>query len=183
MFGLIRQEEGRQFRFAYSHSSEFNFPSGRDLTENGISLAMFEADKANFVLILADANNAVPALRPEAARALGSAGYRLIEFCTSDSHNLAARGLTVARGYQALGEETRVESIINLIVEMAKLAETRLLPCAYASGKLTTRVKVFGSKALEEFARITQSSSRFGRYYLRFAGVAVGALFLLSLFL
>ncbi len=183
LFGLMRKEEGRQFRFAYSHSSEFNFRSGGDLTENGIGLAMFEANRAMSVLILADANNAVSSLRSEAARALESSGYGLIEFCTSDSHNLAARGLTVARGYQALGEEIRVESIANLIVEMAKSAETKLLPCSYASGKVATRVKVFGPKALEEFAGITQSSSRLGRYYLRFAGIAVGVLLLLSLFL
>jgi predicted neutral ceramidase superfamily lipid hydrolase len=144
---------------------------------------MFEVDHTKHVLVLADANNAVPPLRAELERAMDSAGYRLVEFCTSDSHNLAARGLTVARGYQALGEETNVESIAKLVIEMAKLAETRLSPCAYGSGLLTSKVRIFGSKALDEFATITQASSKLGRAYLKFATASVIVLLLFSLVL
>jgi putative membrane protein len=179
----LSREEPAGFRCAYSHSKEVGFPAGGDLTENGMSLFMLEAHGAKHVLVLADANNAVPPLRAAVAGALGSAGYRLIEFCTSDSHNLAARGLTVARGYHALGEETDVNTIAKLTVDMAKQAESRLSPCAYGSGKVTTNVKIFGTGALEEFAAITQASSKLGRSYLRFAVVSFGVLLLLSLLL
>jgi len=64
---------------------------------------------------------------------------------------------------------------------MAKVAEKRLAPASYGSGKLVSKVKLFGAKSLEEFARLTQESSGFGKSYLRFAVVAVGALLLLSL--
>jgi putative membrane protein len=183
LFAKTKQEKGAKFNIAYSHSAEFNFPSAGDLTENGIGLVMLEADRVKSALVLADANNSVPDLKGRVATALESSGYKLIEFCTSDSHNLAARGLTVARGYQALGEETRVDSIVKLVVDLAKLAETRLSQSAYGSGQLTTKVRVFGSKALEEFAALTQSSSRLGRYYLRFASATAGALLILSLYL
>jgi putative membrane protein len=183
LIARLSGEGERGFRCAYSHSKEVGFPAGGDLTENGVSLFMVEAGGTKHVLVLADANNAVPPLRAAVSDALGSSGYRLIEICTSDSHNLAARGLTVARGYHALGEETNVNSIAKLAVDLAKRAEPRLSPCTYGSGKVVTKVKVFGARALDEFAAITQASSRLGRNYLRAAAVSVSVLFLLSLVL
>jgi len=180
---VIEQASGappKEFRVGYSHSSDVGFIGSGDLTENGVGLVMVETDHKS-VLILADANNSVPGLRAEAARALQDSGYGLFELCTSDSHNLAARGLTVARGYEALGEVTPTSSITKAIVEMAKVAEKRLAPATYGSGKLVSRVKLFGAKSLEEFAKLTQESSRFGRTYLRFAVGAIGVLLILSL--
>ena len=179
----LGHEGRREFRCAYSHSREVGFPAGGDLTDNGVSLFMVEVGGMKYVLVLADANNAVPALRATVASALESSGYRLIEICTSDSHNLAARGLTVARGYHAFGEETNIDSIAKLAVDLAKRAEPRLSTCAYGSGKVVTKVKIFGAKALDEFAAITQASSKLGRDYVRVAAISVGALLLLSLLL
>jgi putative membrane protein len=176
LFETTSKSKPERFKAAYAHSSEAGFKGGGDLTENGIGLFMVQSGNSNSVLVLADANNSIPTLREEVAKALDSAGYGLIEFCTSDSHNLAARGLTVERGYEALGESTPPASIAALVVKLANLAETRLAPAGYGSGKMTSRVRVFGSKALEEFATITQASSRFSRGYFRFAAAVVGGL-------
>ncbi|MDG7015795.1 MAG: DUF2070 family protein, partial [Nitrososphaerota archaeon] len=148
---------------------------------NGIALMMFDVDGTKWVLVLADANNAVPGLRASASKALESAGYRLLEFCTSDSHDLAARGLTVNRGYHALGEVTPVDSIVEMTVKLASLAESRLADCRYGSGGYSSEVNVFGSKALHEFAEITQRSSRFAKTYARFALPATLVLLVASL--
>ena len=180
IFEEIREEKADGFSAAYAHSSELGYKGGDDLTENGIVLFMLQSDDRKGVLVLADANNSVPNLRSEVAKGLGAAGYELIEFCTSDSHNLAARGLTVARGYEALGEATSLSSITEIVVRMAKLAETRLAPTEYGSAQAASRVRVFGSKALEEFAAITQASSRFSSAYLRYSVAAIAGLFLLA---
>jgi putative membrane protein len=179
----LSHEGEKRFRCAYSHSKEVGFPAGGDLTENGVSLFMVEAGGTKYALVLADANNAVPTLRATVSGALKSSGYQLVEICTSDSHNLAARGLTVARGYRALGEETNINSIAKLTVDLAKRAEPRLSACTYGSGKVVTKVKIFGAKALDEFADITQASSKLGRSYLRFAAASVSVLLLSSLLL
>ncbi len=181
LFRQMKKDEPRPLRVAYAHSSESDFQAGKDVTENGIGMLMLEAGSVKSVLILADANNAVPTLHKESALALESAGYKLIEFCTSDSHDLAARGLTVTRGYKALGEDTPTESIRKLILDLAKLAEPRLAACKYGSGELTSAVRIFGSKALDEFAQITQSSSNFAKRYSRFAILSTAVLFALSL--
>jgi len=181
LLGLVKEAEAKPLRIAYAHSSETGFSAGADVTENGIGLIMLEAGGAKSVLVLADANNAVPTLHEETSRALRPEGYELIEFCTSDSHDLAARGLTVARGYEALGEDTPTKSITALVVRLAKLAEPRLSACRYGSGRMTGNVNLFGVAALEEFASVAQASSSFAKRYSRLAAICAGILFVLSL--
>ena len=182
LFEATRMAEGGEIKAAYSHSSEIGFAGRGDLTENGIGLFMIEADGKRSALILADANNSVPALKADVTRSLSSAGFDLIEFCTSDSHNLAARGLTAERGYEALGEATPATSIAEAAVKMAILAASRLAPAEYGSAKAKSRVRVFGSNALSEFASLTQASSRFSTRYFRFALPVTVALLLTSVF-
>jgi putative membrane protein len=182
LFEATRALRSNEFNVAYSHSGEVGFRGRTDLTENGMALFMVQNRSTKSVLILADANNSVPDLRARVGAALKSSGYDLIEFCTSDSHNLAARGLTVERGYEALGEATPPASIVELAVSLAKRADARLAPAFYGSAQMKTKVRVFGSKALEEFAAITQASSRFAQRYFRLAGGVAVALLLVSLF-
>jgi len=181
LFERMGSAQATTFRVGYAHSSELGIGAREDLTEIGIGLVMFETPRGKSVLVLADSNNAVPPLRAEVAHALSPLGYELIEFCTSDSHNLAARGLTVSRGYKALGEATALTSIAKLVADIAKLAETRLSQCGYGSGVFTSSVRVFGSEALEEFATISLSTSRLAQRYLGVAVLSVAVLFVLSL--
>ena len=183
LFERMELTEPIPFKIGYAHSGELGFGPREDLTENGIGVLIFETLKGKAVLALADANNAVPSLRAETAKALAPLGYDLIEFCTSDSHNLAARGLTVSRGYKALGEATPIASLVNLVADITKLAETRLSSSRYGSGTLKSTVRVFGSEALEEFAAVTQSTSRLAKSYFRFAAASITALLILSLVL
>ncbi|MDV3278295.1 MAG: DUF2070 family protein [Nitrososphaerales archaeon] len=171
----------RPFRIGYAHSSEVGLAASGDLTANGLALMLFEVGGIKWALILADANNAVPSLREAAAKALGVAGFRLLEFCTSDSHDLAARGLTVNRGYHALGEATPPDSIVSTAVKLATMADSKLSSCRYGSGNLTSELDVFGSKALNEFAEMTQKSSRLAKTYTVFAGLSTLVLFAASL--
>ena len=177
--GLLKATESAEasgFEIAYAHSAEVGFVGNGDLTENGIALLMVRSGPKKSVLVLADANNSASALRGEVQAALSSAGYDLIEFCTSDSHNLAARGLTVQRGYEALGEATRVGDLADLAVKLARLAESRLAPSEYGSASESRKFRVFGAKALDEFAAITQASSAFAKRYLQFALIVSGLL-------
>jgi len=172
---LLKRAEERppeKFRIGYADSHEIRFPPSRDITTNGIALILIEKRGTKWILALADANNAVPGLRGAVSAALEAAGYKLLEFCTSDSHDLAARGLTVNRGYHALGETTPVSTIANATVQLAGTAESRLSTCSYGSGNLTTKAEIFGGRALDEFARITQESSRFSRRYAAFAALS-----------
>jgi len=183
LYQWMKASKPERFSVGYSHSSEVGFTGQGDITENGVGLFLVQTGTTKSALVLADANNSVPNLSKEVAEALGSSGYELIEFCTSDSHNLAARGLTVERGYEALGESTPPSVIAALAVKMAKLADSRLSPASYGSATMQAKVRVFGAKALEEFAAIMQSSSSFSKRYSRFAITAVVVLWVASVFL
>ena len=183
LYQAIRSSEPERFSAAYSHSDEVGFKGQGDITENGMGLFLIQTRESKSALVLADANNSVPGLREEVAKTLHTAGYGLIEFCTSDSHNLAARGLTVERGYEALGEATPPREIAELALKMAKLADSKLTPASYGSAKVQSRTRVFGARALEEFATITQSSARFAKRYFRFATATVAALWVVSILL
>lgn len=183
LFSRVNAMEPERFSVAYAHSRELGFKGGRDLTDVGVGLFMMQSGGDISVLILADANNAVPGLREEVSKALDAAGYRLIELCTSDTHNLAALGMTVERGYEALGESTPTSALAGLAVNLARLAEPRLSPADYGSARSKSQVRVFGSKALSEFASLTQASSRYASKYFKAAAGSVALLFLLSLLL
>ena len=183
LFEETKAAEPSRFDVAYSHSSEVGFSGQGDLTENGVGLLMIGKLGERSALVLADANNSIPTLRGDVEKALAASGCGLIEFCTSDSHHLAARGLTVERGYEALGEATPPRSIAELVVKLAALSESRLAPAQYGSAKMRSKVKVFGAKALEEFAAMTQATSKFSRDYFRLAITATVVLLLASLLL
>ncbi|MDG7011637.1 MAG: DUF2070 family protein [Nitrososphaerota archaeon] len=174
-------EEAKEFEVAYAHSAEVGFVGRGDLTENGIGLLMVRSGDRKSVLVLADANNSASALRGEVQKALDSAGYDLAEFCTSDSHNLAARGLTVERGYEALGEATSIDAVAELATKLAQLADSRLAPPEYGSATESRKFRVFGAQALEEFAAITQSSSAFAKRYFQLAMVVSGLLLITAM--
>ena len=166
----------RPFRIACSNSHELGFRAGKDVAEGGLSVLLMEATGKKWALVLADSNNAAPSLRGTVADALVESGFALLEFCTSDSHELSARGMTVGRGYLALGEATPPTEISKTVVELARLADSRLADCTYGSGTLVRRMNALGIGALDEFERVTQSSIGFAR---RYAAVATAAVLLL----
>src|SRR5207244_1377224 len=102
-------------------------------------------------LVLVDSNNASPGSKEEVKLKLESAGFRLIELCTSDSHNLAARGVAMERGYFALGEATPISDVASYVVKLAQIAESRLSYRRYGIGEFVSKVHVFGAKAIEDF--------------------------------
>jgi len=142
---------------------------------------LLDAGGKKWALVLADSNNAAPTVRGAVAAALEASGYDLLEFCTSDSHELAARGMTVNRGYLALGEATPQAEIARTIVELARVADSRLADCSYGSGTIVSSMNTLGTKSLDEFERVTESSVGFAKRYTVFASGLVLLLLALTL--
>lgn len=180
-FEKLSGAEPTRFRMACANSHELGFSNRQDITSGGLCLLLLEARGRKWALVLADSNNAVPSVRGEVAAALEASGYSLLEFCTSDSHELAARGLTVKRGYLVLGEATPPAEIAKTVVELARIADSRLDDCRYGSGTLVRNMNTLGAKALDEFERVTESSVRFAKRYSAFAAALVLLLLMLSL--
>ena len=88
----------------------------------------------------------------------------LIELCTSDTHNSAARYLS-SRGYRALGEDSNRDALVATIKRLEKLAEGRL-----SRGEVTTitshlTLPLIGDKSIADFATLTKETLSFTKAY------------------
>jgi len=181
LFERLIKEEGHEFRVGFAHSSELGFKHGLDISDAGIGLLIFQVKGVNWALILVDSNNAIPQSREQVKEKLESAGLRLLELCTSDSHNLATRLPTIDRGYFALGESTPIADVASVITQLGAVAERRLSLCNYGVGELTSSIGVLGNTAIEDFALLARRSSTFAKKYTFLAAIATFVLLVLTI--
>jgi putative membrane protein len=173
----------RSFRLGFASSTEMGLKLGSDVSEGGICLTLFITDDGGKdALVSADANNAVSGLRERIAEELGRSGVRLVELCTSDTHNFAARGLT-DRGYLALGEGSEgADAVVDAARRLATEAEQETAPCTLAAARLETEAPLIGSGSLDDFAALTKSAVSLSRAYAKLLIPAVLLLAAITLF-
>jgi putative membrane protein len=155
-----------ELQIGYSHSSETGFTPGADISEGGIGVLIFENNGPKNVLIVADSNNVVVGLREVIANALKDKGFQLMELCTSDTHNLAARSL-IQRGYFALGEATSKEKIIEVINDLVSLADQRIGTCNFVVVSFPLKIPLIGNEPLEDFAAVTNEAFAFSKTFTK----------------
>jgi len=177
----VSKSEEDNFDMAIAHSSDIGFSHGSDISEGGIGVLLFRKKGSKYALVSADANNAITGLRERIADELKHDGTELIELCTSDTHNSAARGL-VNRGYHALGEDTSQEEIIAAVRQLTKIATDELTAGTVTSAEVRTNLPLIGSKSLEDFASLTERTLRYTKSSARLVAVLVALLFLVTLF-
>jgi putative membrane protein len=177
---LSLPEQG--FKLGYAHSSEMQFSHGTDISDGGIGiLLMVSAGNREQVIITADSNNAAVGLRQLLVEELMRTGVDLVELCTSDSHNLAARRL-VNRGYFALGEDTKPENIISLIMNLTVTARRRVESQATRFGRFETVLPLIGQESLDDFAALTNKAVSFAKAFTKLLFPAVLLLWFATLF-
>jgi putative membrane protein len=176
-----RAEEG--FEVGMAHSSELpQFEHGSDISDGGIAALVFRKQGLVHALITSDSNNAIVGLRQKVIDELKRENVDLIELCTSDTHDSAARSLT-SRGYHALGEDTNVDSLVETIKKLEKLAEGRLSPCEVATITTQLTLPLIGDKSIDDFATLTKESLSFAKAYAGAALAAAVVICSLALFL
>ena len=169
-----------EFETGVAHSSEIQFEHGTDISDGGICVLVFrnQASSSAYALVTSDSNNAALGLRQAVMDGLKNENVELIELCTSDTHNSAARHLT-DRGYRALGEDTSRDAIVAAIKKLEKIADDR------SSGGTATPITseltlpLIGEKSLHDFAVLTKETLDFTKVYAQAA--LVSALILCAL--
>lgn len=180
LFERLRREEEHEFRVGFAHSSELGFDHGPDISDAGMGVLVFQVKDVNWALVLVDSNNATPKSKEEVREKLESVGFRLIELCTSDSHNLAARVPTLERGYFALGESTPIADVALAVTKLGQIAESRLSSYKYGIDELVSSVSVFGVRAIDDLASLVRRSSAFAKRYTMLAAPLAVVLLLLT---
>jgi putative membrane protein len=164
IFSDIEGSPEEEFEVGMAHSSELQFEHGSDVSDGGITALVFRKQKSVHALITSDSNNAVVGLRQIIIDELKKENVDLIELCTSDTHNSAARYLS-SRGYRALGEDTSRDTLVATIKRLEKLAEGRL-----SHGEVTTitsqlTLPLIGDKSIADFATLTKETLGFTKAY------------------
>jgi putative membrane protein len=164
VFSDIRGSPEEEFEVGMAHSSELQFEHGSDISDGGITALVFRKQKSVHALISSDSNNAVLGLRQIIIDELKKENVDLIELCTSDTHNSAARSLS-SRGYHALGEDSSRDMLVATIKRLEKLAEGRL-----SRGEVTTitsqlTLPLIGDKSITDFATLTKETLSFTKAY------------------
>jgi putative membrane protein len=160
----IRRSSEATFELGVAHSSELAFEHGSDISDGGVTVMSFRTQGSLYTLIASDSNNVQIGLRQRIIDELKKDGVQLIELCTSDTHNAAARSLTT-RGYHALGEDTNWDLLIDKIKELQKLAETRLSPGEVQAITSEVRLPLIGDRSLNDFAALTKETLKFSKAY------------------
>ena len=149
----LRASPTYPFRVGFSHSSELNLTFKQDVGAGGIGVLLFEVGGKRFLLVGADANNAVRGLRDKLVNGVNIDGVKVVEICTSDTHFASGKARSPI-GYSPLGELTEVGEIINAVRILAKKAEERLADATLITKITYAQVKVMGEKILNEFSKI-----------------------------
>jgi putative membrane protein len=180
LFLLVKDQKRQEFKVGFAHSSEIKLKHSSDLSDAGIGVLVLDIAGERWVLVVADSNNAVSEARKLTEEGVESAGFKLLEICTSDTHNLAARGLTINRGYFALGESTPMPEVAEAVVELTGIASKRLTSCHHSVGDSTEALEVLGTESINEFALTAGRSSRFAKLYTKVALPLTVLLFVLA---
>ena len=173
VFSDIRGDPEEEFDVGAAHSSELQFEHGSDISDGGITALVFRKQASTYALITSDSNNVVVGLRQMVIDELKKENVELIELCTSDTHNSAARYLT-SRGYRALGEDTDRAQLVATITKLEKLAEGRLARGKVAAITTQLTLPLIGDQSLNDFAALTKETLSFTKAYA--AGALTSAL-------
>ena len=182
IFSDIKGSPEEEFEVGMAHSSELQFEHGSDISDGGIAVLVFRTQKSIHALITADSNNAVMGLRQTVIDELKRENVDLIELCTSDTHNSAARYLT-SRGYHALGEDSNRDALVATIKKLEKLAEGRLSRCEVTTITSQLTLPLIGDKSIDDFATLTRETLSFTKAYASAAVASALVICSLALFL
>ena len=170
----------RNFRIGFASSIAMGMKLGPDVSEGGISVTVFADDHGKSVLVTADSNNAVSGLRGRIAEELKKSGIDLIELCTSDTHNFAARNLS-ERGYLALGEGSSTDGVVESVRKLVDSASDTT-SCTLVTARFETETRMIGSESLDDFAGLTREAISVAKSYVKWIVPAVLLLTAITLF-
>jgi putative membrane protein len=181
IFARVLTLPERPFGVGFASSTEMGLKLGSDVSDGGICVTIFATDDAKSVLVSADSNNAASGLRERIAEELGKAGAGLIELCTSDTHNFAARNRT-SRGYFALGEGSGKDEVVEAVKKLAAAAENKVAPCALTVARFEMETQLIGTESLDDFAGLTKDAITLSKGYTRMLVPAILLLTAITLF-
>lgn len=168
------------FRAGYANIGDISL-AGRfqdDLGESGLAVLALCIDSKWNVLGWADSNNMKNGLREELVEKLSSQDHHIVEICTSDTHSTS--GKRTRNGYFALGELSEEDSIIEAFQALTLKAIESAEPSALEVYTAQSRVKVMGSKQLDDYSSALDRSMKLTKIFLSALAVTFVSMILVT---
>jgi putative membrane protein len=113
------------FKFGSSTMLPAEFSQKQGMGAGGITALAVEVGGQKMIYVVIDGNNMIPHLREKILQSLTSVGFDAADVFTTDTHAVSAL-TTGKRGYHPVGEVMDHNILIQIIIDLAKKAESDL---------------------------------------------------------
>ena len=150
VLGRLKNEKQHEFSVGYAHTTlGEELTLGKDIGPAGIGILSLDLGGSRYAIVVADSNNMILGLREKVIEDLKLSKFELLEFCTSDTHSMAAKIMN-SKGYFNLGEDTLPELLIKTVRSLVKQAVKSSEPAHVNLSLSKANVKIMGEDLLNK---------------------------------
>ncbi|QMU54643.1 MAG: DUF2070 family protein [Nitrosopumilus sp.] len=142
--------------FGYANTEDMDVWT-EDLGMGGLGILCLKINEKKYFLGWADANNMENGIREKIIDAFAKKDYNLIEICTSDTHYAPVKARN-RNGYYQLGLITSADKLSKWFFEIAKSAESKIMPTKFEILENETSVKVMGQSIYQDYSKALDNS-------------------------
>jgi putative membrane protein len=148
----LEKLEGKQY-YTYEIGYSNSLTSGFRIIElggAGIGVLNLLINNEDHLIGWSDSNNLVNGLRIRILRELNTAGFNMLEICSSDTHS--SSGKRTRQGYYALGNVTNDKDIIRAFSEISRKAMSKTTPSSFSYLDSYSQIKLMGRDQFDNYA-------------------------------
>jgi len=163
---ILKESPQYDFKIGLSNTNEIKnkLVFGEDLGKSGLSIILIDVNKDvdcnidnnsssnnnQYVIGWADSNNMKSGLREYVLQHLTQKGIRMLEICSSDTHENS--GFRTTEGYYPFGYTTKFEIIADHFYDLIEIACKKLEVYKYEILTVESTVKVMGTSQFSDYS-------------------------------
>lgn len=162
---ILKESPQYDFKIGLSNTNEIKnkLVFGEDLGKSGLSIILIDVNKDDdcnsnnnssnnnqYVIGWADSNNMKSGLREYVFQYLKQKGIRMLEICSSDTHENS--GFRTTEGYYPFGNITKFEIIADHFYDLIEIACKKLGVYKYEILTVKSTVKVMGTSQFRDYS-------------------------------
>jgi putative membrane protein len=172
---ILKKSPQYSFKIGLANTNEIknHIIFGEDIGKSGLSIILIDINKNDdnnsnhnnhYVIGWADSNNMKSGLREYIIRFLEQKGIRMLEICSSDTHENS--GFRTSEGYYPFGHITKFETIADHYYKLIELAYKKLEVYGYEVFHIVSTVKVMGTNQFRDYSNALDKAMNLTKKFL-----------------
>lgn len=172
---ILKKSPQYSFKIGLSNTNEIknHIVFGEDIGKSGLSIILIDVNKNDdnnsnhnnqYVIGWADSNNMESGLREYIIKFLGQKGIRMLEICSSDTHENS--GFRTSEGYYPFGHITKFETIADHYYKLIELAYKKLEVYGFEVFHIVSTVKVMGTNQFQDYSNALDKAMNLTKKFL-----------------